>query len=292
MSESLYGGVVMQEAMKSFSNIIAPITAMSYATDNSALNVGDTVKVPYASPNSASNAFSYASGYGSTNSTQLGVRPVVLSNLLFQRFVINDADASKLDSNSILTFAKQAGEKLAGDVISASIASVVTNANYPTSASCTSGQLTSSIALADLVTQADEELWTTDNRNIILGTSAWNSLIKNTALNQAFSYGGNQVVQNALPTNVYGFNVYKTTVNLPNNAKALVLNPTSILFATGQHKPSEVSKPTVNFFSSQEKGITLTMRNWYDQNAAQTVYVLECLFGTATGNTNGLFQMK
>ena len=292
MAESLYGGVVMQEAMKSFSNIIAPITAMSYATDNSALNVGDTVKVPYATPNSSSTSFSYSSGYGSNNSTQLGVRPVTLSNLFFQRFVINDTDASKLDNNSILTFAKQAGEKLAGDVISASFAAIITDGNYPTSASCTYGQLTSSNAIADLVKQADDANWTTENRNIILGSAAWNSLIKNTNLSNAYSFGGSQVIQSGLPTNVMGFNTYKVTVPMPNGCKALVLNPTSILFATGQHKPSEVSKPTVQFFSSQEKGITITMRNWYDANAAQTVYVLECLFGTATGNGAGLYQMK
>ncbi len=289
---SIYGAVLIHEAMASFGNIIAPISAFSSATDYDALNVGDTVRVPFSTPNSASNNFTYASGYGTGLNTNLGVRSVTLNNIAYQRFVINDADHSKLSSTSIQTIVRQAGERLAGDVISASFASVISDVNFPTSASCTSGQLTSSNALADLVTQADNALWTTDNRNLILSPSGFNSLIKNTSLNQAFSFGGAQVVQNAAPTNVYGFNVYKSTVAMPNNCKGLVLNPNAVLFGTGQHKPSDISKPNVNFAVSTAKGVTITMKSWYDPVYAQTVYILECLFGAAVGNNIALYQMK
>src|ERR1700710_3158908 len=112
-TESLYGIVAIAEATLGFSNLIAPISAMSYITDNSKYNVGDSVLVPFAAPNSASNNFTYAAGYGTGVSTTLGSRAVILNNVAYQRFVINDADHSKLDATSFSTFARQAGERLA-----------------------------------------------------------------------------------------------------------------------------------------------------------------------------------
>lgn len=94
------------------------------------------------------------------------------------------------------------------------------------------------------------------------------------------------------PTNVYGFNAYKTTVTMPNSCSGLVLNPTAILFATGQHKPAQVGNRTVNFYANSENGITITLRNWYEENNARQVFALECLYGVALGNPKALYQMK
>jgi hypothetical protein len=143
-----------------------------------------------------------------------------------------------------------------------------------------------------LVTQADNALWPKDDRNIILGSTAWNNLIINPNLNQAFSYGGSQVVQNGLPTNVYGFNVFKTVVAMPNSCQALVLNPNAVLFATGLHKPATTSNGLVTFLSNTVNGVTISMKTWYDAYNSKTVYIFECLSGVSTGNTTGLFQMK
>ena len=292
MISSIDSTIMVAEAMRGFNPLVAPITAMSYATDNSALSLGDIVKVPYATSNSSDGNFDYSTGYAG-DSTILGVRPVTLNNLVYQKFTITDTDASKLTPQSILTICNQAGQKLAGDVVSASLASVISDANYPLSASCTSNQLTSSLAIADLVTQADKASWTLDNRNLILGPDAYNSLIKNPTLNQAFSYGGAQVVQDDKPTKVNGFNIYKTNVTLPNNCKGLVLNPNAILTGFGQHKVANVNGNNyVTQTNYSNDGITITLRNWYDANHALTVYVFECLFGTATGNGSALYQMK
>jgi hypothetical protein len=287
----LFGQVFLADALDGFTGAAAPINAMSFATQNGSLNVGDTVKVPFATSNSSSANFDYSAPYGS-DSVNIGVKNVTLSNLLYQKYTITDADSAKLTTGQLSAFAKQAGEKLANDVVSASFASVISDVNYSVSASIVSTALTSSSAIADLVTQADTALWPSDNRNIILSPTAWNSLIKNTGLNQAFSYGGSQVIQNGLPANVMGFNVYKTNVTMPNNCKALVLNPNALLFATGEHKPSVASTGLVDYQSATRNGITITMKAWYDAANASTHYVYECLFGVLAGNTLGLYQMK
>ncbi|MEI9864024.1 MAG: hypothetical protein WDN00_05625 [Limisphaerales bacterium] len=291
MANALYSQVLLAIAVESFTGQIAPITAMSRATSHDALTFQDVVKVPYALPNSASKAFDYSTPYSST--TTLGVLPVTLNNLSYQSFTINDCDSDKLDGAAIATFAKQCGSKLAVDVVSASLASVITDANYPLSASITSNQLTSSAGISNLVTQADNSNWGVDNRNLILGAVGWNSLINNPSLNQAFSYGGSEVIKNGAPTNVLGFNTYKSVgFTFPNSCKGLVLNPNAVLFATGLHKPSNESNGLVQFFSETVDGITVSMKTWYDAANAKTVYVFECLSGAAVGVSGGLFQLK
>jgi len=290
MISSQFNTTFIKEAMGAFTAILLPITALSFATSEQAASPGDVIKVPYATNMSSSGVFDYTNGYqGDSNS--IGVKSVTLDNLVYQKFSLTDTDAAKLSSEAVTTLARQAGERLANDVISQSIATTVTNTNFPTSASVTYGQLTSSLGFVELVTQADNAKWTQDNRNLILTPDAWGSLLKNSDIAQAFSYGGSQVIQNALPEKVYGFNTFKTTVDLPNGCKGLVLNPNSILTAFGVHKPSDQGKRYVETQTATDKqGITISMRTWYDPDLATTKYVLECLFGNEVGNSSKLLK--
>jgi hypothetical protein len=207
-------------------------------------------------------------------------------------FQINDCDSAKLDDSAISTFAKQSGEFLGRDVMSASLASVLNDTNFPTSASCTSNQLTSSVAISNLVTQMDNANFPADERNLILTPNAFNYLLNNSALNQAFSYGGSQVIQTGSPTQVMGLNVFKTVATMGNNCKAIVLNRNAILFGSGQHKPSSNSNGLVQFVASTVDGVTVTLKTFYDSYNSKTVYILECLSGVSLGNGAALFQMK
>ena len=292
MVVGILSDILVLEAMLGFAPVIAPITAMSYAMDNAALSIGDVVKVPYATTQTSSTDFNYDAGYNN-DSTVLGVHPVTLSKLSYQKFTITDTDATKLTTKSVLNIVRQAGEKLAADVVQSCLETVINDTNFPTSASCAHTSLTSSAAIADLVTQADTALWGSENRNIILTPSAWNKLINNPSLNQAFNYGGAQVVQDDKPAKVSGFNVYKTNISMPNSCKAIVLNPNAILFANGLHKVNPINNQYVTQTTSADKnGLTISMRSWYDANKASTVYVLECLHGVTTGTGTALFQMK
>ena len=284
-----YSTVLINEAMLQFAAISAPINAFSYATSNESLNVNDIIKVPIQTTFSASSDFNYGTAYGN-DSTNLSVIPVTLNRVLTQKFSINDADYAKLDAKSITAFAGAAGAKLGADVVSASLATVINDTNYPTSASVTFTQLTSSIALADLNLQCDNGNFPMVGRNLILNPTGFNALIKNTSLNVAYAYNPS-IVTNALPEKVYGFNVFKTSV-LPNSCKGLVLNPNAVLFASGKHAISDNSKGYVAQDSLTVNGITITMKSFYDALNAKSVYILECLFGVAVGNTTSLYQMK
>jgi hypothetical protein len=288
---SNFNTVFLEKAMGAFTAILLPITALSYTATSEAYSPGDVVKVPYCQNASGSATFSYETGYN-TNGNIINVKNVTLDNLVYQKFALTDTDSAKLNVDAISKLAVQAGERLASDVIATSLSSVVTNANFPTSASCVHTALTSSNSISDLVLQADNAKWPVDNRNLILNPTAWNYLIKNTALNSAFSYGGSQVIQDGLPAKVQGFNCYKTTATLPNSCKGLVLNPNGILTAFGVHKASENAKMVTTSVATDKNGLTIGLRTWYNPDLATSYYTLECLFGNAAGNGDGVFQMK
>lgn len=284
----------IEGALEAFTNIIVPITALSYTATNQLFNPGDTVLVPYCQNTSASAAFGYATGYNQSTNL-INVKSVVLNNLVYQKFQFTDADLAKLNPEAVLKMAAQAGEALANDVISSSLSATVTNANFPTSASCVYTSLTSSAAISDLVTQCDNAKFPVSNRILLLNPTAYNVLLKNTTLASATSYGGSQVVQDggATPLKVQGFNVYKTTVTLPNSCNGLVLNSNAILTAFGVHKVNTTLATQVQYsVGSDKNGITIGLRQWYDPSYATSNYTLECLSGVGVGNPSALFQMK
>lgn len=79
-------------------------------------------------------------------------------------------------------------------------------------------------------------------------------------------------------------------IKASNHMGAVFIRPAK---GRGQHKVANVNGNNyVTQTNYSNDGITITLRNWYDANHALTVYVFECLFGTATGNGSALYQMK
>jgi hypothetical protein len=159
--------------------------------------------------------------------------------------------------------------------------------------SCTGGQLTSSLAIANLVTQCDNAQFPDIGRSLILSPNAYNSLIKNPNLATAFNYGSPSGVQDGVIPKVGGFNVYKTTATMPGSDTGIVCNNNAILTAFGKHAPNQVSNPFVTYDTATDKnGVVISMKSWYQPLQATTYFIIECLFGNGLGNTNALFQMK
>jgi hypothetical protein len=288
----IFGVVFISEALAAFTNTLAPITALTTVTSQEGNTVGDSILVPYCANLSASVPFSYATGYN-TQTSAITAKNVVLNTLNYQTWNITDADASKISTQALAKLAGQCGARLANDVLSQSLSAVVTDANYPVSASCTYSQLTSSAAFATLTMQADNDKWPETDRNLIVSPEAFNAIISNTNVATAYAYGGADVVQDGKPKKIFGWNIYKTNMSLPNNCKALAVNPNAILWATGIHKVNPIANGLVEAGTmTSDNGIAMGSRCWYSPTLATATFVVECLNGVSVGNIAGLYQMK
>jgi len=283
----------VQGAIEGFVDLVMPITSFSYAVDVNGASLNDAIRVPFVANASGSSAFTYAAGYSGTSNGVTG-KDILLSNLLYQPVSLTDADFAKITPEVVTRLGKQAGARLAADVISASFASVVTAGNYPNSASYTSTAFTSSVALADLDNKANIYKWADGERTLIAGTTLWNSLMNNSGVTQAYAFGGSEAIRNGTIPSVFGFKPYKTTVTLPNSDTGFACSTNALLFGMAYHQPKGESNGIVNAIKATDEktGLVIGLRSFYDPYKATTVKVIEALFGVAKGADNGLIHIK
>jgi hypothetical protein len=280
-------------ALKGFESILCDISAFSTTVAEPKATFGDTLTVPYMTHTSASNAFSYSTGYLSDQTSIVG-KDVVLNNLLYRVANVADNAYGKLDANSLEQLFGGMGEALARDVISASFSSVLTEAHFPTSASITQTNLTSSIGLSNLVYQADTLNWT-DKRSLILSPSAFQYVLQNADVNKSYAFGSSEPVQEGKIQNVYGFSTHKYNGLFPvvaQPAKGIACDTSAILFGFGIHKPADTSKGLVQLTTGASKGVVLSLKTFYNTSLATTQFVLESCFGVGVGVSTGLVWLK
>lgn len=280
-------------ALSGFESILCDISAFSTTVADQSATYRDTLTVPYMTHTSASNAFSYSTGYQSDQTSVVG-KDIQLNQMLYRVCNISDSAHGKLSSDSLEATFGGMGQALARDVISASFASVLTEANFPTSASITQTNLTSSLGLSNLVFQADGLKWT-DKRSLIVAPSAFQYILQNGDVNKSYAYGSSDPVQQGKINNVYGFSVNKyggAFPNLDQPAKGIACDTSAILFGFGVHTPASTSSGLVKTIQGSNKGVLLQLRVFYNTQLATTQYVLESCFGVGVGNSTGLVWLK
>ena len=282
----------LQGAIEGFQDIMeAPLGAISYAVNQDGAGLNDIIRVPFAAVSTASAAFTYAGGYSGNNGSIVG-KAITLGSVLYQPIQLTDSELVQNSPEVLTRLGNQAGVRLANDVLSASFAATITNANFPTSASATNGQLTASAGLVTLMGQCDTANWTED-RVLLLSSTAYQNLVSNAGLNQAYAFGGAEVVRDGKVPQVFGFTPYKTTIALPNACKGFVMNPNGLLLGMAYHQPGAEAGSLVTAQKlTSPKGLVLGYRSWYDASKATTVKVIDCMFGSTVGDSTALFQMK
>jgi len=285
--------VFVKGAIEGFTDLVAPITAFSYATDTAGAALGDTVKVPYVANTSGSSTFTYDAGYSGAGNGVTG-KDITLSTLLYQPISLTDADMAQITPEVATRLGRQAGARLASDVLSASFAATITAANFPLSCSYTATQWTSALAPADADLQANTYKWPDSERFLIAGTTLWSNLLANSAVNAAYAYGSPEVIKEGRIPSIMGFKPYKVTVALPNSDKGFIVNPNAVLLGMAYHQPEGAADTVVNKAKmvDEKTGLVIGYREWYDPAKATTVRVLDCLFGVAKGADNALFHIK
>lgn len=282
-------------AIEGFVQTVAPLTALGYAVKVGPAGLNDVVRVPYAQNVSASYAFDYVNGYVNNGNTIVG-KSVTLSNLMYQRITLTDSDLIVLNPEALTRIGHQAGMRLALDVISASLATILTDANFPNSGSNSSvATFTSSVGLAGLDKLANDAKWPSGERSLICDSTLWQNLMINTTIFNASYFGTDLPVKQGRIEEIIGFFPYKVGFTLPNSVHGIATNPNGILFANGYHAPQDYDgmyTAVDQMTDAGGSGLTIGFRQYYDAQRASNVRVFDCLTGVGLGDSAGVIQIK
>ena len=280
-------------AIEGFAALVAPLTSFSYVVKPGASALNDVVRVPFAQNTSGSSTFTYSAGYNADGNTVTG-QTVTMNNLLFQRISLTDSDLSLLNEDALMRVGRQAGFQLAADFCSSSLASVVTAGNYTTTSSYTSTNFTSSNAVVGLDQLANNLKWPDGERTIIASSGLWANLLSNPNVQNAYAFGGTDVVQRAKLSEIFGFNPYKVSFALPNSDTGIAVNPNAILIANGYHSPTDQGSQymAADQIVVEGTGLTIGFRQFYVPLLATSYRVFDVLGGAGVGNSNALIHIK
>jgi hypothetical protein len=284
---------LIQGAMEGFKQFIAPITSFSYVVKPGGAALNDTVIVPFASANSGSNAFAYSTGYATEDSSVVG-KSCTMGTLLYKKINLTDSDLAKLNPEVLTRLGRQQGARLAADFVSASFASCATATNFPYSSSAVATNLTASAGLAALDKVANDYKWPDGERYLICSTTAWQSLMTNTTVVAANSFGSAEPIQQGKLSSVLGFVPFKVNFTLPNSATAIAVNPNAMVVGNAYHAPVDAG---ANYISAQEiidedTGLTIGFRQYYDPAKATSVRVFDILGGCGAADATALSWIK
>ena len=284
---------ITEGAIEGFVTTLAPLTAFGYAVKVGVSGLNDVVRVPFVQNTSASYAFDYTNGYAN-NGNNVVAKSITLDNLMYQRITLTDTDLMALNQEALTRIGHQAGMRLANDVISASLATVLTVANFPQSSSV-SADFSSSAGLAAIDKKANDLKWPRGERSLIADSTLWQQLMLNTTIFNASYFGTDLPVKAGRIEEVIGFYPYMVGLTLPLSAHGIATNPNGILFANGYHQPQDYDGAYTavdQMTDAGGTGLTLGFRQWYDPLRASNVRVLDCLTGVGVGDPNGIFLIK
>jgi hypothetical protein len=291
INSALVGEIVSQNAFFAFRDALTPV-AGAFATDfgGEVANNRQVVDVPVFNGYSAG---TYAGDYTTNASNNVGAVTVTVNKHQYKTISLTDLEVS--NNGASATNLESFGRKL-GDALSLAVyqdvLSLVTAANFGTATGFT-GTSTGfdSDDVIDIKTVCDAADMPRSGRNIILADAYYNALLKDTSVKNAQNYGTTEGIQAGTIPNLAGFRVWQSNA-VPANSENLVgfaCVDSAIAVAMRYLRPQEGNKYSMAApLTDAETGITLGMREWYDEAKGTKYLTLECNYGYSVAQAAGL----
>lgn len=205
---------------------------------------------------------------------------------------LDDTEVANSSVVNMEVYAQQKGIKLATAVL-ADIWSIVLAATY-------TGRIIGAPAafdtddVADIYTDCDTALMPTGMRSLILKETYIGALKKDTHLSDASALGSTEVIREGSIGRLGGFDLYKSTL-IPLNGENLVgmaAHPSGMAVAMRYLQPQVGNTYSrAESLSDPGSGITLGLRDMYDNITGRRIIVIECIFGKIAGIAAGIQRL-
>lgn len=204
---------------------------------------------------------------------------------------ITDIDAVNSSAATGDKLAATAGRDLGKRVLQ-TIWSLITTGTFGSAAVTTSSANWSKTAIRQFrLALANDNVGLDNGFNVVCNETAFDGLLGDSNLSQAYLYGGPEVIRNARIPGVFGAEIYGSNL-VPANGVSLTgfaCVPDAIAVAMRYLAPQESGAYAAAFqVTDPESGFTMGYRRHFQPGTGKLHINLECLFGYAAGLTLGL----
>lgn len=295
INSALKRDVLLQTAMRAFKNRILPILAFANKFEPNPLQGTNVVTVPYISlASGASTDFVAGTGYTTENNQTIGVKQVTVNKRKFRMVGFTSDEWNRQPFLKQDELIGVEAEKLADDVL-ADVWSLLTAANFAgttlAAAAASAFDLDEVLALRRLCSEAN---WPLVGRSMLLDSTFWENLHKDTRLgNQNYGSAG-AVIEGKVQGKIGGFQPYEVPLVPLNGAEKIagfVALQSAILFASAPITPHPTLLKTLVDYSKvtdPDSGLTLEYRAFGDATLDKVKEVIEVNYGYAVGEATAL----
>lgn len=281
--------LVSNAVLYAFNDMLTPLSAFAtdYAPDAGAK--GQTVNIPVYPVGSAG---AFGGDYTSNADSTLTAVTVTVNQHQFDTAHFTDTEMLNSSAANYEAYGRQLGAELATTVFQ-DVLSVVTNANYGGAAFTGAASTFDSDDVVD-IKDADDTDKMPVGRSLVLSSSYYNALLKDSSIKNATNYGTDSGVQAGLIPNLYGYQVFESTA-IPANSENLVgfsASPTAIAIATRYLEPQDGhnyadARPLIH----EGTGVTLGVRRWHEPESGKMYITYEANYGFSVGQAAALNRM-
>lgn len=281
---------VAQKVLGSFSKRLAPVS--SFATDFSdvAAQPGDTVKVSLETyPNDAV-ATKTSGGAYTIQDADATVISLSLGEPVYTSYGLTDVEKASSSALNMERFSNSKANHLATGVLQG-ILGDVTAANY-SGVSTVAAASFDLDAVADLKDLLDDNEAPEEGRSLVLSNAYVTNLLKDGSINNNFNGTQGEFRQGVIGQ-LFGFDVIPCN-QIPGNSENLVgfaCVPEAMACAMRYNMPQDGHTYSIAEPLADPSGITLGIRQWYSNDTGVNNRVLECIYDSAPGNTDGLIRI-
>lgn len=295
INAALKRDVLLTTAMRAFKNRILPILAFANKFESVPLQGTNIVTVPYISlASGASTDFVAGTGYTTATNQTIGVKQVNVNKRKYRMVAFTSDEWNRqpfLKQDELIAVE---AEKLADDVL-ADVWSLITAANYAgttlAAAAASAFDLDEVLALRRLCSEAN---WPLVGRSLLLDSTFWENLHKDTRLGNQ-NYGSTGAVREGrIDGKIGGFTPYEVPLVPANGLEKIagfVAVPSALMFASAPIQPHPTLTRTVVDYSrvsDPDTGLTLEYRAFGDPIKDVVNEVIEVNYGYAVGEAAAL----
>ncbi len=285
--------IISQHALKAFNATILALSSFSLDLSADAIDVGSKIKFAWTPSGATVTDFDAGDGYVTEEPTQLP-KELDINKNKYVGFHYTDDQLATLTMLRLEDVGAKYGAALAEAVL-ADIWGLVTAANFPRviPAAIDADDFDSDDVL-DIGKQCTTLHWPKLGRNMIINEDYYTALCKDPAVKNASAVGGTEAIRQGKVPNLGTFeNIYESTV-IPTNGENLIgfaVNTDAIGVAFRAVKPDATAQKVMDYrVQSNESGMTIAFKEWYDPAFKTTRRVLEVNYGKCVGNPDALIR--
>jgi len=307
IDSALQRQVILQDMIRAYAIILLPLSQFSTVYSNIPLEGTDKVEVPYFPlQTTASTSFVKGTGYTTSSDWTENSREIAVGgdgstaaaanqarDRKYQMINFDSYDLRRQPYLNLVQLFVMAAQKLAVDVFTDIVKSVVTAANFGASVKAVAAAAFSADDVADLDASATGRNWPQAGRSMALDHLYYAPLLKDQSFKAYLSYGNADAIQTGRIKSAYSFENIDKVPNLAanyspagENLVGWITHKSAVLAAFANIMPSPAVRILNEIFeivTDEQTGISFAHRRFGDAVKDRTFEVAESSYGAGKG---------